>query len=82
MITKVQKWGNSQGLRLSRELLSNAHIHVGDEVDVAVKDGMITVKPVSKIRGKYRLSDLVKKIPKGFRQTEVDWGPPRGKEVW
>ena len=24
MVTKVQKWGNSQGLRLSKELLSDA----------------------------------------------------------
>ena len=33
MITKVQKWGNSQGLRLSKELLSDARIDVGDAVD-------------------------------------------------
>jgi hypothetical protein len=33
MITKVQRWGNSQGLRLSRELLSNAVLNVGDAVE-------------------------------------------------
>jgi antitoxin component of MazEF toxin-antitoxin module len=26
MITKVQKWGNSQGLRLSKELLADVRI--------------------------------------------------------
>lgn len=30
MFTKAQKWGNSQGLRLSNELLSNADPSVGD----------------------------------------------------
>ena len=34
MITKVQKWGNSQGVRLSKELLSGAHINVGDALDL------------------------------------------------
>lgn|GEM_PF-2143016 len=29
MITKIQKWGNSQGLRLSKTLLSDADIAVG-----------------------------------------------------
>ena len=29
MITKIQKWGNSQGLRLSKTLLSDADIDVG-----------------------------------------------------
>ena len=36
MITKVQKWGNSQGVRLGKELLSDVQINVGDAVDVAV----------------------------------------------
>ena len=36
MITKIQKWGNSQGLRLSNAVLSDADINVGDAVKVAV----------------------------------------------
>ena len=31
MSTKVQKWGNSQGLRVTKALLDEAGIHVGDE---------------------------------------------------
>ena len=46
MITKVQKWGNSQGLRISKELLSNADINVGDAVDIAVHDGALVVTPI------------------------------------
>lgn len=33
MVTRVQKWGNSQGLRVSKEILEKAHIAVGDSVD-------------------------------------------------
>ena len=30
MITTIQKWGNSQGLRLSKTLLADAALDVGD----------------------------------------------------
>ena len=45
MLAKIQKWGNSQGLRLAKHLLADAHIDVGDEVDIAVKDGNIIISP-------------------------------------
>ena len=82
MTTKIQKWGNSQGLRISRELLENAHLSVGDEVDVEVKDGVLVVAPVRQVRGKHSLRKLVNRIPKGYTQDEVSWGDPAGKEVW
>jgi antitoxin MazE len=82
MVTKVQKWGNSQGLRLSRQLLEDAQIAVGDEVEVAVRDGVIVVAPIKHPRGKHNLQDLVKRIPKDYKAEELDWGGPVGKEVW
>jgi antitoxin MazE len=82
MVTRVQKWGNSQGLRLSKELLSDAHIDVGDAVDVAVQEGSIVVTPVRRVRGALNLEQLVAAIPKGYRPGEGDWGPPVGGEVW
>ncbi len=82
MITKIQKWGNSQGLRLSKTLLSDADIDVGDAVDVAVHNGALVVTPVRRVRGGHDLRDLVRRVPKGYRPEELDWGPPAGGEVW
>lgn len=82
MITKVQKWGNSQGLRLSKELLSNVEIGVGDAVDVAARDGVLVVTPVRRVRGGRDLRELVRRIPKDYRAESLDWGEPVGKEVW
>lgn len=82
MVTKVQKWGNSQGLRISKQVLDNAHISVGDEVDVAVRDGTIVITPVNRVRGKYDLRKLVAAIPKSHKPEELNWGPPVGKETW
>jgi antitoxin MazE len=68
MLAKIQKWGNSQGLRLTKTLLADARVEVGDEVEIIVKDGVMIVTPAQKIRGRHCL--------------KVDWGKPVGREVW
>lgn len=82
MITRVQKWGNSQGLRLSRKLLLDAGIAVDAEVDVGVRDGTLVVKPVRRVRGGHDLRELVRRIPRDYEPGELDWGHPVGREVW
>ena len=82
MVTKIQKWGNSQGLRLARQVLEDVHLAVGDEVKVAARDGLIGTAPVRRICGKQSLEDLVSKIPGDDEPQETDWGKPVGREVW
>ncbi len=82
MVTKIQKWGNSQGLRLAKQVLEDAHISVGDDVDVTARDGLIVVAPARRVRGKRSLQELVSRIPKDRKTQEIDWGQPVGKEVW
>ena len=82
MLTKIQKWGNSQGLRFPKEILSRAHISIGDEVDINIQHGDIIIKPVTRIRGKYNLKNLVSKIPNNYKTEEENWGGPVGKEKW
>ncbi len=82
MLAKIQKWGNSQGLRLTKNLLADAKLGVGDEVDINIKDGIMIVTPSKKRRGKHSLKDLVSRIPENYPTGEVDWGDPVGKEVW
>ncbi|OIP42970.1 MAG: hypothetical protein AUK47_03385 [Deltaproteobacteria bacterium CG2_30_63_29] len=64
----VQKWGNSQGLRLSKEHLAEAHINVGDSVEV-VRDGSLVI-------------ELVKRLPDDYEAEVVEWGAPVGREEW
>jgi antitoxin MazE len=82
MRAKIQKWGNSQGLRITKALLADACINVGDDVNITVKEGTLIVTPAQRIRKKYNLKDLVEKIPEGYQVKETDWGKPVGKEVW
>jgi len=82
MLAKVQKWGNSQGLRFPKTILEEARVNVGDEVRVSVRGRKIIIEPVEKVRGKYDLKELVSRMPKNYRVEEVEWGAPVGKEEW
>jgi antitoxin MazE len=82
MVTKIQKWGNSQGLRLGKQLLEEARISVGDPVDVSTRDGVIVIAPIRRVRGRLSLQELVSRIPKNYQSEEVEWGQPVGREDW
>ena len=82
MMTKVQKWGNSQGVRLSKQLLSEVDIGVGDTVDIEVREGALVLKPARRVRGGHDLRKLVRRVSEDYAPEELDWGPPAGREVW
>ena len=82
MVTRIQRWGNSQGLRLAKQVLEDACISVGDDVDVTARDGMIIIAPVRRVRGKQSLQELVSRITRNYKTREIDWGEPVGREVW
>ncbi len=82
MNAKIQRWGNSQGLRLSKAILAQADFEVGDEVIIVVQDGTIVVRPARSVRGKLDLRELVEAIPNDYAPEEVDWGEPLSREAW
>jgi antitoxin MazE len=79
MQTKVQKWGNSLGVRIPRAFAAQARIRAGSEVDISLERDGLRVKPV---RQRYRLRELLRKIDARNRHGEVATGGPTGKEAW
>ncbi len=82
MLSRVQKWGNSQGVRIPKNLLDHSRIKIGAEVDITVHEGKIIVEPVNNIHGKYDIHDLAGRMPQQCRLDEEDWGIPVGCEEW
>lgn len=82
MVTKIKKWGNSQGLRLPKQVLEDVHLSLGETVDITVQDGLIVIAPARRVRGRQNLEELVSRIPKVYKAEEMDWGEPVGREVW
>jgi antitoxin MazE len=76
---QIVGWGNSQALRIPREMLDALRIREGDEVELTVNDGRLTVQPVIP---KLTLESLLAGITPENRHQEIDWGKPVGNEVW
>ena len=56
MLSKVKKWGNSQGIRIPKNILEDSCISVGEEIDITVEKGKIVVESTIKIHGRSLLS--------------------------
>ena len=80
MQTRIKTWGNSQGVRLSKEVLQAAAISIDDILDIKVSNGMIVlVKPFRHKKLEERVAEFDGKL---LLDGEYDWGEPIGREVW
>jgi antitoxin MazE len=80
MQAQVKAWGNSQGIRIPKEVLQEADFSVDDVLDVKVSNGMITlVKPFRHRTLEERATEYGGKLDV---DGEFDWGEPVGRERW
>lgn len=80
MQTKIQKWGNSLGLRIPKAFAEEAGVQAGSQVELSVENGVLTMRPSR--RKKYRLQELLRRVTAKNLHDEVDTGTPVGREVW
>ena len=80
MQTRIQKWGNSLGLRIPRSLALEARVEEGATVDLSVENGRLLVRPV-RVRT-YSLRRLLRKVTRRNLHREVPTGEPVGREAW
>ena len=81
MLSKIQSWGNSQGIRIPKTLLNESHLHVGEEVEIKLFEGKIIIEPSDKVHGRFDINFLASKMPDDYKVQEEDWGAPAGKEL-
>lgn len=80
MEVQIKPWGNSQGIRFSREFLASVDIKPNDVLTVEIQDGKIVLskrfqrkslqRRAAEYGGELHLSE------------EISWEDPRGNEVW
>lgn len=80
METKVQKWGNSLAVRLSKHVVQESNIKEGSHVAVEVDEGKIIMEV--KGRKHYSLRKLLAKVTRKNVHGEFEVGQPAGKEIW
>lgn len=80
MQTRVQKWGNSLGVRIPRSLAEEVGVGPGSEVSLSVLEGELIVKPVFPAR--FKLEDLLAAITPENIHSAVDIGEAVGVEIF
>lgn len=80
MQTQVREWGNSQGIRLSKEILKSAGIALNEVLDVSVSNGVIILE--KSFRHKTLEERAAEFDGKLILDGEYDWGESVGREVW
>ena len=81
MITTIQKWGNSQGVRLPKKILDNLQFEENEVVEITEFNGNILIQKSVK---KYTdLDELFVNYTGDYKCTEYDFGEDVGREkVW
>jgi len=80
METRIQRWGNSLGLRIPKPYAEEARVEAGSPVDVSLEEGALVVRPIR--RRAYDLRALMKAVNAKNLPDPVETGPPVGREVW
>ena len=81
METNIQKWGNSLGVRLPKQMAQNQSLKEGSRVVVTETATGIAIEVVKKPLH-HSLSELLKGITRDTIHAEMDWGDSVGNEVW
>jgi antitoxin MazE len=79
MKTKIQKWGNSLGVRLPKSIADQKNLKEGVGVSVVIKNDQIVIVPVAE---ELTLDSMLKLITTDNLHEEADWSDTRGREIW
>ena len=88
MNVTLQKWGNSQGIRIPKSILDELGYEENDKMEITTEDDCIILKRVKKkhMTVKERVVEFYAKpldeirLPK--QSEEIDTGNPVGEEIW
>ena len=81
MITSIQKWGNSQGIRLPKNILTAAGLSAGCAVKIVAEPDRIEIHKIDK-RKHRSLLELFQNYSGEAVCEEWNTGAPVGKEIF
>jgi antitoxin MazE len=80
MQAQVKAWGNSQGIRLPKDVLQEAGVAIDDVLDVRVSNGAIML--MKQFRHKTLEERAAEFDGRLELDGEFDWGESVGREIW
>ena len=83
MEARLQKWGNSDGIRIPSSILKSLNLKTNDKIDLVLEKDVIII---SKMKMKHKTLDeriaMYEKLPNEVQGKieDYDWGEDVGKE--
>jgi antitoxin MazE len=80
METKLQKWGNSDGIRIPSSYLKSLNLKTNDKVEINVENEKIVIYKVK--ASKISLKEEFEKYNGENLSKEFTWDEDKGNEIW
>lgn len=80
MEARIQKWGNSDGIRIPKSILKSLNIKTNDVINIEQQDDKIVISIPKK--KKISLADRFKEYNGDNLSKEFSWDESVGKEIW
>jgi antitoxin MazE len=80
MYARIQKWGNSQAIRLPKGLLEVVAWHENDQVEINAEKDCLVIRRIQK---RHRtIEERLAGFSGNYEGAEWDTGKAQGNEVW
>lgn len=81
MTTTIQKWGNSQGVRIPKAILDTVNWAEDEQIVILVQDNKLVIEKAKEKKRK-NIKELFANYNEEYEPIEIDWGEPKGEEIW
>jgi antitoxin MazE len=75
--TRVQKWGNSLGVRIPKPFALELGLEDDETVEISLRQRRLIIQPAAQ-----SLDELLARVTRKNVHREVDFGPAQGREAW
>lgn len=80
MEARLQKWGNSVGIRIPNSLVKSLNLSINDKIDLKEDGDRIIITKSKKER--VSLEELFKNYNGENLAKDFEWDEPVGNEIW
>lgn len=80
MEIRLQKWGNSSGVRIPSNLLKALNLKTNDKLELVQEDNKIVISKSKE--NKISLEERFKNYNDENLAKDFVWDEPKGKEIW
>ena len=75
--TRISKWGSSLAVRIPKAIAEEWSVEEGTQIELTRDAQGVNLR-----KRKYNLDEMIASLKGADLHPEIDWGPPRGKEIW